>query len=179
MNIRRRYAFIIALALAVSLYEVGMRTFFSVPFAYFFPGLGIICLGLFRGWNEEAFVFAFILGGMHDVFRFQQTFLFAGFPVLVAVLRFISLNVMTNRSLYSVIALTVLGRLCLWIWETSMHWMGSWFMPMQVLGIPWSELWQRIAWDAFFVALCFLFPFVFRRLFGLRRKSAHTYGSLI
>ncbi len=179
MTMPRRFIMIGLFAIAIALYEVGMRSFLPVPYAYFFPALGIVSLGLFRGWSEEAFLFAFIVGGMHDVFRFQETFLFAGFPVLVAVLRFISLNVMTNRSVYSVIALVLLGRCCLSLWELSIHWIGTFFLAIHRVTVPWSEVWQRSAWDIAFVSLCFLLPLFVRRVLRFRRQSSQTYGSLL
>lgn len=178
MSFQRRSIFIAFFACCIALYEVGMRTFFPIPYAYFFPSMGIICLGLFRRWNEEVLIFAFIVGCLHDLFSFHIGFHFVGFPLLVIFLRFVSLNVMTNRSLYSLIAMVLLGRYCFWIWETFWIWIGSIVMNNHHIYISWSELWRRSLWDILFVSLCFLIPLFIQKIFRLRRKSMDNYGSV-
>ena len=116
---------------------------------------------------------------MHDIFGFRESFLFAGFPVLVVALRFVSLNVMTNRSMYSVIALVLLGRYGLWVWETGVSWIGSFFVDSYRVIVPWSELWRRSAWDVLFVSICFIVPLFMQRVLRLRRRTTENYGSLL
>jgi hypothetical protein len=93
---RKRLLLIGLLACLVGVYEVSTRTFLPIPFAYFFPGLGLLTVGVFRGWKEGAMIFAFLLGALHDVFGFRGSFLFAGIPAVVFGLRFVSLTVITN-----------------------------------------------------------------------------------
>lgn len=178
MGERRRLVLIIFLACLLGVFEVGPRTFLPLPYAYFFPAFGVLVLGVFRGWRAEALVFAFILGGLHDVFGFRQRFWFAGIPLMVLFLRFIALNVMTNRSVYSAVALVLLGRMFLFGWEVVAY------LIVHSTGYPflltsWAEQWRVFVGDTVFVGSLFVLPVLFSRLARRfwQRGNAFTYGN--
>jgi hypothetical protein len=167
------------LACFVGVYEVSTRTFLPIPFAYFFPGLGLLTVGVFRGWKEGAMVFAFLLGALHDVFGFRGSFLFAGIPLIVLGLRFVSLTVMTNRSVYSVVVLVLLGRFGLWFWDVLIRWVLKGLGGVSGYGVSWSEYWRVSAWDVVFVFLLFSVPVLFQRIFQRRMQRSRSYASVL
>lgn len=98
------------IALLIGCFEVAVRPF--VPWlVFFYPLLPVLVLTLLGSRFSRAVVLGTIGGLFLDLFFLDQLdYAVLRFPVVVCILAYVSGKWLTNRSLYTALALTIFGR---------------------------------------------------------------------
>lgn len=131
---------------------------------------------------EAAIIFAIIAGGIGDVFAVDASrFTLASYTNIALVLIFLARSIFTNRSLYTAIALCLVGRFgeSLWMMGVNLLQQVSVFA-----GISWmatDRWWHVFLADAFVMSAAYFSNFMIRRTVrghNETRKAirAHWYG---
>jgi len=171
-----KYAVVAALGVAFGLYESTFLTFLSGWLAYLkpvLPGMVFFMLLERRGY---ALVFGACAGTVMDLFAVEYpTFAPWRLLFIAAILWIVSERVLTNRSVYSTIALVLAGRLLDWSWLAAAQWIFG-LLGRSVRFAPGLvDLARVAASDLALTVILFVFGLLVMRRY-LRPRRVLAYG---
>lgn len=158
----------VGMAAAVGLGEATLVTVLPAPLNYVRPLLAGCILLIVLNKPREALLAAALGGLVIDVFGLgESSFVCAGLIVAVAVASFLSSNLLTNRSIYSAVALAVAGRAVERVCVSVFSGISRVLFQTQVVIEPFFSDLKIMGWDIAMVALGFTAFVMFTRRFKI------------
>jgi len=166
---------IILFSICIAMYELSVAPFLPAPWNSFHPILGVLVLLVAIEKPNSAFILAGVSGFLLDVFSTGGTFFAVGrYLLLTMMMVTLNTHVLTNRSVFASVTLTVMTRVVDWIWisTATLIIVLLFRSPLHVPSI--RSVGKMMAWDVAFVACGFVFFAYFTKRFlilpGTRRR---------
>ncbi|MBU1034371.1 hypothetical protein KKF59_01520 [Patescibacteria group bacterium] len=173
---RSRWILVIVAALLTGLLQVTFFSLLPEPFRGVQPVLILCVLGVAINRSDAALVFAAVSGLMIDLFTVGAGFLaFAEQMLVVSAVAIIAEKVLTNRSVYSAVALLLAARIMSYIWLAAMSFFSRLLFKTQIFIQPFNSLLVTMVWDALFMCTIFLLLAFFTRRFSVGVARFNTY----
>ena len=162
----------VVMAVVVGLGEATLVTILPAPLNYMRPLLAGCILLIVLNKPREALLAAALGGLVIDVFGLgESSFVCAGLIIAVAVASFLSSILLTNRSIYSAVALAAAGRVveraCVFLFSG----ISRVLFQTQVVIEPFFSDLKIMGWDIAMVALGFMAFVLFTRRFKILISS--------
>ncbi len=163
---KRRWVIVIAASIIVGLAQVCFFSILPTPWREFQPVLPIAAVFLILNRSNAAMVFAGIAGFVLDLFSpgFYK-FAVAEYILITLALIFILETVLTNRSVYVMATLVVIGRTLSIIWEVTAAFASNLFFKSSLSYGSVQAFFISCLWDIAFVAILFFMIARFTRRF--------------
>ena len=163
---KKRWGFVFAASIVVGLAQVCFFSLLPTPWREFQPVLPIAAIFLILNRSTAAIVFAGIAGFVVDMFSpgFSK-FVAAEYILIVIALVFILQKVLTNRSVYVMATLVVIGRIFSMIWEVVAAFASNLLFKTSLSYGSAQTFLISCLWDVAFVAILFFIIARFTRRF--------------
>ncbi len=170
-----KYAAVAALGLAFGLYESTFQTFLSGWPSFLKPVLPCLVFFMLLERRGYALVFGACAGTVMDLFAVENPSFAPWRLLFIASLLWIaSERILTNRSVYSTVAMVMAGRLLDWSWLVAAQWLLGLVGRSVRFAPSLRSLGETAVMDLILtVALFFLGLFVMRRYLRPRRVLAY------
>jgi len=171
-----KYAAVAALGLAFGLYESTFLTFVSGWLSYLKPILPSLVFFMLLERRGYALIFGACAGTVLDLFAVESPS-FAPWRLLfiAATLWLVSERILTNRSIYSMVTMTLAGRLFDWSWLVTTEWIYGLMGRDVYLAPSLADLGRTAALDLVVTVALFIFGLLVMRQY-LRPRRALAYG---
>ncbi len=159
--------------LIIGLYQSTIATFLPHPYADIDMALLVIVYLLFRQRLQEPYVVAIFSGVVMDVFAPDVAEVaWLKYLLIATLLYLISKRLLTNFSIYSVVALGVCAQLVSWLWQAAL----SVVFSQLSLHLRDTGTWSQFGRTLFATIIClsamfYLDAFITRRFMPYRRVS--------
>ncbi|GEM_PF-4422965 len=169
--------FLVLFSLLVGMFQTTALTMLPAPWSVLKPVLAILPLLVLFAPPRQAYIFAVSSGFVMDLFALESpSFVTLRLLLLTASLLVLLRTLLTNRSIYTALALVGLIHALDWIVLTAaihiLPTFSSSFTP------AWLETWQAFVANLLFVLIYFVMHVkLAARFFGAVRHSSSWYGS--
>lgn len=155
-------------AVAVGLAEATFTTLLPAPLNYLRPLLACCILLIVLNKTREALMAAALGGFVIDIFGLgDSSFSCVGLSVAAAVSAFLSSSILTNRSIYSAVALVIAGRVTERLCLLLIGGISQLLFPVKAVIEPFVSDVKIAGWDVMMVALGFTAFVMFTRRFKI------------
>ncbi|MFA5935366.1 MAG: hypothetical protein WC787_00705 [Patescibacteria group bacterium] len=174
----RGWIIVVISAFVAAMLEASFLPFLPSPWREIRPVLQIAVIFVVLNSPRGALVYAGIAGLLLDIFRLDSgTFAFGRLIAVTLLMILLSDTVLTNRSVYATVALSLVARFADRIWLWIVHAIGTNIFRMDIRIEPLTSLFLSIAWDIGLISLVFVLLAVFTRRFMVTApRSRRFYG---
>jgi len=173
----RRIILVIGLAIVAGVFESTALTLLPWPLTAIRPILPLIVFFIVMERSPEAVLFAGMSGAVLDLFALERSGFAVGRLILIALLlSFLAVSILTNRSVYSAIALVWFGRSVEWGWLGLQSRIPPYSTNAIALAPGWRDVGFSMGFDLLLATVLFLCGILLFRRFSVRSQDAVSYG---